>query len=119
MGKYDRKPKLDAKIKLRMDVFSEEELNKIHESTLDVFENIGILVDSPEAKDIYVAAGATSEDREDGKFLVKIPRKVVNQAIEDAPKWFTVYGRTDDRCLLYTSTSSGRTWRNAGISYAA
>ncbi len=50
MGKYDRKPKLDAKIKLRMDVFSEDELKKIHESTLDVFENIGILVDSAEAK---------------------------------------------------------------------
>lgn len=28
MGKYDRKPKLDAKIKLRMDVFSEDELKK-------------------------------------------------------------------------------------------
>lgn len=97
MGKYDRKPKLDAKIKLRMDVFSEDELKKIHESTLDVFENIGILVDSAEAKDIYVGAGATAEDRPDGKFLVKIPRDVVNQAIADAPKWFKVYGRTEDR----------------------
>ena len=92
MGKYDRKPKLDAKIKLRMDVFSEDELKKIHESTLDVFENIGILVDSAEAKNIYVGAGATAEDRPDGKFLVKIPRNVVNQAIADAPKWFKVYG---------------------------
>lgn len=97
MGKFDRKSQLDPSVKLRMDVFSKDELEKIHESTLEVFEKIGILVDSPEAKDIYVKAGASSEDREDGKFLVKIPRTVVQKAIEDAPKWFTVYGRTDDR----------------------
>ena len=97
MGTYDRKTKLNPKIKLRMDVFSEAELEIIHQSTLDVFENIGILVDSGEAKDIYVGAGASAEERSDGKFLVKIPRRVVNQAMEDAPKWFKVYGRTEDR----------------------
>ena len=107
MGKYDKKPKIDAKVKLRMDVFSKEELEKIHESTLNVFENIGILVDSAEAKDIYVKAGASTEDRPQGKFLVKIPRGVVNKAIEDAPKWFTVYGRTDDRNFDTSEDSVG------------
>lgn len=97
MGNYDKTPKPDAKARLCMDVFSEDELKKIHEATLDVFENVGILVDSEEAKNIYVRAGAVSEERADGNFLVKIPPYVVNQAIEDAPKWFKVYGRTEDR----------------------
>ncbi|HEB31024.1 MAG TPA: hypothetical protein ENI15_09140, partial [Spirochaetes bacterium] len=38
--------------KLRLTVLSEEQIKSIHEATVDVLENTGVIVDTPEAVDL-------------------------------------------------------------------
>lgn len=87
---------------------SRKQMNQVHEYALQLIESIGCKVQCQEALDILAKAGCDITDTT----RVKIPRKLVLEAIEAAPKSINVYDRnsnlamTLDTDLCYYGTGS-------------
>jgi len=73
-----------------LSLFSDSDLEMIHDATLEVLEYTGLYVQSNDAIDIY-ADGGCYVDRESQ--IVKIPAHVVEEAIASAPKKVFLAGR--------------------------
>jgi len=71
-------------------VFTEDEINKIHLATLEVMEKTGLYVGTDEAMDILEGGGA-KVDRE--KKIAKFPSYLVEDCIRSAPHKIVLYGR--------------------------
>lgn len=65
-------------------MFSEDEIQSIHDTALRVIEELGIKVLLPEAREIYAAAGARVDDDD----MVFLGRDVVEAALASAPRSF-------------------------------
>lgn len=73
--------------------FSEKELLTVHKTALDILEDTGIELLLEEARDILEKEGAQVEGD-----IVKIPREIVEKALETVPKRddFVLYGRKEE-----------------------
>ncbi len=71
-------------------MFSEMELECLHNSTLDILENTGVLVEEEEALRLFAAGGA-DVNRSTG--MVRIPKWMVEEAIITSPRSFRLAGR--------------------------
>jgi trimethylamine--corrinoid protein Co-methyltransferase len=67
-----------------------EDLDAVHEATLDLMENYGLQIHGEEALEIYSAAGCDVDKSTD---RVRFPRNLVNDSIESCPPEFTLCGR--------------------------
>lgn len=76
---------------------TEDALLSIHEGGLRLLEEVGIEVNNDRARDVLVRAGAHVQD---GSRVVRIPRRLVEEAIRSAPKSVTLYGRDDRHHLV-------------------
>ena len=92
-----------------INAFTTQELEAIHAATLQVFQNTGIKVETPEALDIFAQAGA-SVKRMEKYGIVKIPGYIVEDSIRSTPKVGMFYGRrpeddyfTDDNRVAFTA----------------
>ncbi|MEM8730478.1 MAG: trimethylamine methyltransferase family protein [Pseudomonadota bacterium] len=65
-----------------MSVFSDDEAANMHETALQMLEELGMRVLLPEARQIYAAAGA----RLDGDDMVHIGREIIEAALQTAPR---------------------------------
>lgn len=74
-------------------VLSEEEKNQVHERTLNLLWNVGVRVDSAQARQILLDAGA---ELEPGTEIVYFPREMVEESLRVAPKEFTLSARRPD-----------------------
>ncbi|OUJ19433.1 Trimethylamine:corrinoid methyltransferase, MttB2 [Methanonatronarchaeum thermophilum] len=74
-----------------VELFTEDELDKIHRTTLKVLRNPGILLESPKAVEIFRDAGCKVENNR-----VKIPERLVNEALSTAPSSFLLAGRDEE-----------------------
>ncbi|MBN2396897.1 MAG: trimethylamine methyltransferase family protein, partial [Deltaproteobacteria bacterium] len=72
------------------------DIEKIHETTLRVFEEVGIEARLPEARELFRRAGAEIDD-EYG--IVRIPAKRVEELIAQAPPVVTLCGRGEEGAL--------------------
>lgn len=72
---------------------NQEDITRIHETSLKVFAEVGIRVNCPEALDLFRQAGATVDE---SKNIVRIPRNVVLSLIGKAPPMITLCGRDPD-----------------------
>ena len=72
----------------------EEGRKKVLDQVFWVMENVGEVIQSPEAKEILVKAGCSAEGD-----VVKFPRAVVEAAIESAPKMLEIYTRTGEKAM--------------------
>lgn len=75
-------------------VFSEDQVEAIHETALKVLEELGIKVLLPEARAIYRAAGAIVEDDSQ---MVWIGRDIIADALAAAPRAFVLRGAVPGR----------------------
>jgi len=80
----------------RATLFSEDEIEAIHDASLRVLEELGIRVLLPEGREILRRAGATVDD--DTAF-VKIDRGIIEDAVAKAPASFTLRPRGERRVL--------------------
>ena len=71
-------------------VFTDDEINKIHIATLEVLEETGLYVGTQEAMDILEGGGA-KVDRE--RKIAKFPSDLVEDCIRSAPHSIVLYGR--------------------------
>ena len=78
-------------MRTRLQVLSDEERERVHEHTLALLEKTGVRVDSEQARAVLAEAGAQVDDRR----VVRLPRALVERALEAAPKRFALGGRRE------------------------
>ena len=81
----------------RMKLFSDDEVQAIHEAALETLETLGMKILLPEAREIYAKAGCKVGDDE----MVYIGRDIVAAALDTAPSSFTLKTGNPERDVLY------------------
>ena len=76
---------------------SEKQVEMIYKNTLKVLEDVGILVKSEALLDVFAEAGGRVDRKEQHVF---IDRKIVNAALEAAPKCVVMSGRDPERDVV-------------------
>ena len=71
------------------EVLSPQEIQHIHAASMEVLATVGVKVDYPVARRIFARAGASVDESSQS---VRIPEKMVTEAIAQAPKSFHLYG---------------------------
>jgi trimethylamine---corrinoid protein Co-methyltransferase len=69
---------------------TQEDVEKIHQATLEIFEEVGIEVNFPAALEMFRAAGAKVDDE---KKIVRIDHKLLEKCITSAPSVIRLCGR--------------------------
>jgi trimethylamine--corrinoid protein Co-methyltransferase len=82
--------------RLGLKILSPEDVQRIHTTTLDVIESIGVRFPSPKALDIWEAHGATIDH---DSMIVKVPGCVIEEALKQAPPVYTLAARNPARDL--------------------
>lgn len=75
---------------------SQEQLQPLHEGALRLLETTGVRFESPRALAVLKKAGAKVDE---GSDLVRLPRRLVEEALAQAPRQFTL-GARDASCDL-------------------
>lgn len=78
---------------LRLEMFTDDELDDLHLGTLEVLERTGVFVADDQARQLFAGAGA----RVAGDGVVRIPGHVVEEAIATAPSRLVLCGRDPSR----------------------
>ncbi|MBF8438179.1 trimethylamine methyltransferase family protein [Halanaerobiaceae bacterium Z-7014] len=73
-----------------LDIFSEKDLEKIHEATLEVLEKAGVEIMSDEAREIFKSAGVKVNEKS-----VHLTQKDLDEYLNLAPEKFTLYARNE------------------------
>lgn len=71
-------------------ILDDEQIDKIHQKSLDILENIGVVVPHEEVLARFATIGANVDSK---RSLVKIPSDLVMEFISKAGKKFAIYGR--------------------------
>lgn len=72
-------------------ILNDDDLEKIHEQSLKILENVGIRVDYPPAQDLLKKHGAKLNGN-----IVTLPRQIVLDALKKTPSGFTLYARNPE-----------------------
>jgi trimethylamine--corrinoid protein Co-methyltransferase len=90
----------------------EDQIRTIHNATLEILERIGVMIGSPEAVRLLKDAGCKVVEHK-GQDVVKIPSRVVEDAIKSAPGRIQIFDRNGQRAMSlegrksYYSTTGG------------
>lgn len=79
---------------LKYNVLEEQEINEIIDAGYEVMEQIGMDIHNEEALALLTEAGCDADG-----IRVKIPREIVEKAIETAPKTVNVYNRNGELAM--------------------
>jgi trimethylamine--corrinoid protein Co-methyltransferase len=90
---------------------TEQEVEQIHEASLEILENVGILVRNENARMIFAKHGGHVDSK---SLIVKIPRKVIEECRKSFVPQFTFMGRDpqfdrtipEDRPVIITGSSA-------------
>jgi trimethylamine--corrinoid protein Co-methyltransferase len=72
-------------------VLSKDEIQEIHTATLELLETVGIIVESPEARNLFKEYGAII-DQKNKDYFVKIPEELIMEQLKTVPKEYSFYG---------------------------
>ena len=97
---------------LRLEVFTDDELQDIHLATLEVLERTGVFVGDDDALALFESGGC-HVDRATG--VVKIPPYVVEEAVRSAPSKFVVCGRDPAKDYVMEANRVGFTNFGEGV----
>jgi len=81
-------------LKTKLEVLSKDDLLRVHEATLKILRETGVVFHSEEALSIFKKHGARVENK-----TVFISREMVDQALSTAPKTFRMRARNDKYSL--------------------
>ena len=82
----------------KLQVLSDSEMGEIHEASLDVLEETGLMVESEELA-AYLGNNGCLADSNTG--IVRFPREIVEQAIKTSPSSFPLLNRRGDvHCVV-------------------
>jgi trimethylamine--corrinoid protein Co-methyltransferase len=91
---------------VRLTVLTEEEVGAIHQATLRILSEVGVVLTQPEARETLVGAGATVRDDR-----VLLPSDLVERAVTQCPRVVNVRGRSGDTVTLGDGNLH---WHNLG-----
>jgi trimethylamine--corrinoid protein Co-methyltransferase len=77
----------------RFEVLSQREIERIHAASMAILSEVGIRVDYGKARELFGQAGAQVDE---GTHAVRIPERLIQWALEQAPASFTLYGNDPD-----------------------
>lgn len=83
-------------MKPRFQLLDSALLERISDEAFELIATLGAKVASPEARDLLASAGAQVEEG-----IARIPRTLVQRALESAPKDFFLYNRAGERAVHY------------------
>jgi len=83
------------------ELLSEEQLEEIHEASLDVLEQVGVEFLSKRALNVFKSAGAEVDETTK---RVRLDRNLVMESIKTAPSSFTMTARNPERNILMGGT---------------
>ena len=86
----------------RINLLTENQIEQIHGGTLKILETVGVKMQHPEARELIAKAGG--EDA--GNEIVKIPAKVVEEALQKAPAKINVFDRDGQLSMTLTERNS-------------
>ena len=78
----------------RMRALTQDQVEDIHQKTLEMLEQHGICMEYDRAVEIFKKHGASADGH-----LVKIPRSVVERALKTAPSRFALWAREKKHCI--------------------
>ena len=82
----------------RLQVLSDSEMQEIHEASLDVLENTGLLIESEELVEFLGQKGCLTDPKTG---IVRFPRAIVEKAIETSPSSFPLLDRNgNEYCMM-------------------
>jgi len=81
----------------KLKLLSEEEIRQIHQAALEILKNVGLRVESNKFLKIYNNFGANVNFKTK---LVKIPPKVVQEALKVVPHQVVLYGRRPEHTMV-------------------
>jgi trimethylamine---corrinoid protein Co-methyltransferase len=90
----------------RFEIFTRQQIQKIHYATLEILERTGVKIESQAALELLDGAGADISDPN----RVKMPSHLVEQAVRSAPKNVILYTRDGDP---YVRLNGNRTYFGA------
>lgn len=93
-----------------LQLLSKDDMDAIHQATLEVFMDPGILVTVPEARQVFKEGGCEVDESTQ---MVKIPEHVLDQALKTAPSEFVSYAR-DPKHNLDIKSKGKVHWLNFG-----
>jgi len=82
--------------KLSLTILSHEDVLKIHEATLEIIETVGVKFPLSRALDIWEANGAQVDRK---RMVVKVPGRVIESALRQAPPVYTLAARDSNQDL--------------------
>jgi len=80
-------------------VLSDEQVDAVHEASLDILERTGIRFDSEDARKRLLKAGASNHSTRKG--VITFPRDLVENAVRKVPKRGTYYARDPKQDIVY------------------
>ena len=91
---------------VRLTILTDEEVEGVHQATLCILSEVGIVLTQPEAREVLAGAGAAVRDDR-----VLLPPDLVEQALAQCPHQVTVRGRNGEPVVLGDGTLH---WHNLG-----
>jgi len=73
----------------RFEVLSHDEVERIHATSMEILAEVGIKVNYKKARELFREAGAEVDE---STLAVKIPEKLIQWAVDQAPKQFSLFG---------------------------
>jgi trimethylamine--corrinoid protein Co-methyltransferase len=83
-------------------VFSDDEIKSVHEATVYLLEKVGIKMHNQAARQVFTEKGAHVDEENQ---IVKIPRSMLEEAIDSAPSSIILCGREKKYDLLLEGTN--------------
>ncbi|MBD3211965.1 MAG: hypothetical protein GF311_05080 [Candidatus Lokiarchaeota archaeon] len=74
----------------KLEVLSQDEINQIHNKTLGLLEEVGIKIETEEARSLLLENGAILDS--DKKHYIKLPEELVLEQLKNVPDSFTLWG---------------------------
>jgi trimethylamine--corrinoid protein Co-methyltransferase len=99
-------------MKGRYEILSRAEMEWIHEETMRVLMNPGIRIQHKDARKVFKDAGCEVDEKTE---TVKIPRNLVEGAIESTPEKFKMYSRNGEFDLDMVSDGSVVNYNTFGV----
>ena len=87
----------------KLEVLTKEECDQIHQATLEILMNPGLLVNHQGARDLLRKNGCIVDDE---TMMVKFPEEVVNKALSTVPDHFMLYSRDGKHNVKMTADGS-------------
>ena len=94
------------------DVLTADDLQDIHAGTLEVLDRTGVFVEDEEARAVFAGAGAEVDDAQG---VVRIPPRLVEEAIRTAPSQVTLCGRNPKNDIVLQPGRVGFTNFGEGV----